>query len=169
MTVGFFFLCRPDPICAGQTRAMGGERTVPVSCVRAYYPLRRHQPKELHVTVSGGFRFERHGKEEVWVGPGDVVFTERSEIPAPRCARCCTVDDHLLGRWTSSRVRTCQLNLSFETFEVGEREVSSRAALPFAADCSQGRTGGKVTVALTCPTSGQFEKQGNKFLARTHE
>ncbi|MEI4197335.1 dimethylsulfonioproprionate lyase family protein [Roseovarius sp. E0-M6] len=48
----------------------------------AHYPTHRHGPREMYVTVSGGFWFERIGKERVWVRPGEVVFTEPNELHA---------------------------------------------------------------------------------------
>ncbi|MEL7012527.1 MAG: dimethylsulfonioproprionate lyase family protein [Pseudomonadota bacterium] len=41
---------------------------------RAYYPLHRHTPEEIYITIAGGFWLHHPGRDAVWVGPGDTVF-----------------------------------------------------------------------------------------------
>lgn len=72
----------------------------------AYYPPHKHEPEEMYVTVSGGFWFERPEKEEVWVGPGDVVFTERNEIHALRNGHAATL---MIACWAGGSYRKSKM------------------------------------------------------------
>lgn len=75
---------------------------------RAYYPPHRHWPEEMYVTMSGGFWFERPGKEAVWVGPGDVVFTEQNEIHALRGGGAATL---MIACWAGGSYQKSEIVL----------------------------------------------------------
>lgn len=69
---------------------------------RAYYPLHKHTPEEIYITVSGGFWLHHQGLEPVWVGPGDTVFNASNQPHA------------LTGGGESTLIIACWRDGSFE-------------------------------------------------------